>query len=169
VTVVVRLAEGEADLAVVRDLCWRYRDLLAERTRDIPELLDYYYAVPVYRTLLNALPQKHARPKGAILVADIGGWTAACGMTLEIAPAVTEIKRVYVDEAARGRGVARTLCEAAMAQARSDGFRVMKLDTMRRLPEAVRLYEGMGFVPCPPYHDPPEAIRDGILFFEHPL
>jgi hypothetical protein len=40
---------------------------------------------------------------------------------------------------------------------------------MRRLPEAVRLYETMGFTPCAPYHEPPPEIRDGILFFEHPL
>jgi GNAT superfamily N-acetyltransferase len=169
VSVTVRLAEGEADLAAVRGLCWKYRDVLAERTRDLPGLLEYYYAVPVYRALLDALPERHARPRGAIFVAEVGGRVVACGMTLELAPGVTEIKRVYVDVAARGRGIARTLCEAAMAQARADGFRVMKLDTMRRLPEAVRLYEGMGFTPCAPYHDPPREIRDDILFFEHPL
>ena len=168
-TLTVRLAEGRADLEAVRALCWKYRDVLAERTRDLPELLDYYYAVPVYRALLDALPQTHARPKGAIFVAETGGRIVACGMTQEIAPGVTEIKRVYVDEAARGRGLARRLCEAAMEQARADGFRLMKLDTMRRLPEAVRLYESLGFVPCLPYHEPPIGIRDGILFFEKPL
>jgi GNAT superfamily N-acetyltransferase len=169
VSVTVRLAEGDADLAAVRALCWQYRDALAERTRDMPELLDYYYAVPAYRALLDDLPARHARPKGAIFVAETGGRIVACGMTLELAPGVTEIKRVYVEEGARGRGVARTLCAAAMERARADGFRVMKLDTLRRLPEAVRLYEGMGFTPCPPYHDPPPAIRDGIMFFERAL
>jgi putative acetyltransferase len=169
VTVTVRLADGEADLAAVRALCWKYREVLAERTRDLPELLDYYYAVPVYQALMDDLAEKHARPKGAILVAGMDGRIVACGMTLEIAPGVTEIKRVYVEEAARGRGVARRLCEVAMDRARADWFRVMKLDTMRRLPEAVRLYEGMGFTPCPPYHEPPPDIRDGIVFLEHPL
>ena len=165
----IRLAEGEADLAAVRHLCWKYREVLAERTRDLPGLLDYYYAVPKYEALLDRLAEEHARPNGAVFVAETDGRIVACGMTHALQCGVSEIKRVYVNEAVRGGGVARRLCTAAMEQARADGFATMKLDTMRQLPEAVRLYESRGFRPCGPFHHPPAKLARHILFFEKPL
>ncbi len=168
-SVTVRLAESEADLGAVRDLCWKYRNVLLERTRDRPELLDYYYTTAVYGTLLATLEEEHARPAGAIFLAELDGEVVGCGMFRTIEPGVCEIKRVFVEDTARGRGVGHAIVEVAMEQARADGFHTMKLDTMRRLPEAVALYEGMGFSPCPPFHDPPPEIAGDILFYQHPL
>ncbi len=168
-TATVRLAESEADLSAVRDLCWKYRNVLLERTRDRPELLDYYYTTAVYGTLLATLEEEHARPAGAIFLAELDGHVVGCGMFRTLEPGVCEIKRVYVEDTARGRGVGQAICKVAMAQARADGFHTMKLDTISRLPEAVSLYEGMGFLPCAPFHSPPPEIADDILFYQHPL
>jgi len=167
--VTIRQANGEADLAAVRDLCRAYRALLADRTQDKPEILAHYYAEDAYEALLRALPEKHARPKGTIFVAELSGRVVGCGMTHEIAPGVCEIKRVFVEDAARGHGAAKTLCLAAMAQARADGFTTMMLDTMVRLPEAIALYETLGFRPGAPFYEVPEMLKGMILFFETPL
>ena len=60
----VRHATGQ-DLATVRQLCWAYRNLLAERVSDRPEVLDAYYSEAKYRQLMDALPELHARPSSA--------------------------------------------------------------------------------------------------------
>lgn len=166
---VIRQAAGVAELEAVRDLCRAYRQVLAERTAHLPKVLAHYYDAADYEALLASLPEKHARPDGAIFVALLGGTVVGCAMTHRIGPDTCEIKRVFTDDAARGRGVARALCTAAMAQSRADGYRRMVLDTMRVLPEAVALYTAMGFAPAAPFYPLPDFLRDHILFFEHPL
>lgn len=163
----IRLAG--ADLAEVRRLCRAYRALLAERTADRPEILDRYYRADDYEPLLARLPDLHARPDGAIFVAELNGKIAACGMTHRIGPGTCEIKRVFTDEAARGHGLARQLCLAAMEQSRADGYGEMKLDTMRTLPEAIALYRGLGFTPCAPFYDLPPEFEGYVEFYGRAL
>ena len=160
---------NEHDLATVRQLCWAYRDLLAERLSTRPEVLDAYYSEAKYRQLMDALPELHARPDGVILVAELEGAVVGCGMTHRIDATTCEIKRVFVDASARGAGAGKTLVQAAMAQSQADGYTRMVLDTIIWLPEAARLYEWMGFVPTAPYYDPDPEVLDLMLFMEHPL
>lgn len=72
-----------------------------------------------------------------------------------------EVKRMIVDPAFRGAGVARLLLEAAHAQARALGHRRVLLQTGDRQPDAVRVYERAGYtrVPIyPPYESVPFSI-----------
>ncbi len=165
----IRLGRGVDDLNAVRQLCWDYRDVLVERTTHFPKLLNHYYAVPVYQKLMDDLPGRHVPPDGEIFVADHESQIVACGMTHRIDEATCEIKRVFVAPAARGKGVAQQLCQAAMQWGQSVGYSRMVLDTMRGLPEAIALYEGLGFTPTAPYYDIPEELTDDIVFFEHAL
>ena len=56
-----------------------------------------------------------------------------------------ELKRMYVDPAHRGLGVAGALLEAAHDAARARGHRTVLLQTGDRQPGAVRLYERAGY------------------------
>ena len=59
--------------------------------------------------------------------------------------------RLFVSPRDRGRGVARSLVEAAIAFARENGYRRIVLDTHKaQLPAAYRLYQSLGFVECGP-------------------
>ena len=165
----IRPARGSDDLNAVRALCWDYRDLLFARTTDLPGLVDHYYATPIYKKLMDELPGRHSPPDGEIFVATLDGTVVACGMTHRIDASTCEIKRVYVAPDGRGQGIARTLCQQAMDWARRAEYGRIVLDTMVRLPEAIALYENMGFQPAAPYHDLPKDLRDLIVFFEHPL
>ena len=62
-----------------------------------------------------------------------------------------ELKRMYVDPAARGTGVAGALLGAADALARELGAPQIYLETGVRQPEAVRFYEREGFAEIPLY------------------
>ncbi|MDX8348756.1 GNAT family N-acetyltransferase [Cognatiyoonia sp. IB215446] len=167
--ITIRPARGDDDLAAVRQLCWAYRDVLVARTTDFPLLLDFFYAQPVYQQLMDDLPARHIAPDGEIFVAEMQDQIVACGMTHRIDATTCEIKRVFVAPAARGQGIAQQLCKAAMQDARERGYTRVVLDTMRNLPEAMALYEGMGFTEAVPYYDLPDTLLDDIVFYEHPL
>lgn len=62
-----------------------------------------------------------------------------------------ELKRMYVDPAARGSGAAKALLQAADALARDLGAAQIYLETGVRQPEAVRFYEREGFTEIPRY------------------
>lgn len=65
-----------------------------------------------------------------------------------------ELKKVFVDPAARGRGVARALVRAVEDAARGRGLTQVLLLTGIRQPEAVRLYRSEGYRPVLPFTDP---------------
>lgn len=74
---------------------------------------------------------------------------------------VGEIKRMYVRPEHRGRGVARRLIGSAEAVARHRGATALRLATGVRQPEAVSLYESLGYRPIPAYGkyvDEPTAL-----------
>ncbi len=96
-----------------------------------------------------------ARDGGSKPVGAVGSWT--------LAPGVCEMKRLYVDGAARGMGLGRDLSIRLMAETRALGFHTMKLDTLARLTPAKALYESLGFTPTTPYNHNPEP---DILYYE---
>ena len=68
-------------------------------------------------------------------------------------PDYGELKRMFVTPAARGRGVARALMDAIEAHAVESGMGVVRLETGIYQPEAIGLYERMGFVRRGPFGD----------------
>lgn len=162
---IIRQAAGADDLLAVQALCRDYRMLLAARTADRPEILKNYYDAAAYEALLAALPEKHARPDGAIFVAVLDGAVVGCGMTHRVGPETCEIKRVFTAPAARRHGAAQAIFAAAMAQARADGYRVMVLDTLVRLHEAIELYEKLGFTDWAPFYELPAGFEDLVRFY----
>lgn len=168
-TVVIDSA-GPKDMPDLEKLCWAYRDLLVERSAGLPPMVDTYYGVESYTALIADLPRIHARPRGDILVARLNGRTVGCAMYYPLAQnGVTEIKRVYVDDSARGTGAGRALMETAMNRARDDGYNRMVLDTIAPLTEAIALYTRLGFAPCAPFYEPDPAFVPHLRFFDHPL
>ncbi|GAA3979381.1 MULTISPECIES: GNAT family N-acetyltransferase [Streptomyces] len=59
-----------------------------------------------------------------------------------------EVKRMYVIDAMRGRGLARRMLAALEEDARAAGRRRMVLETGTEQPEAIALYTSSGYEPC---------------------
>lgn len=111
--------------------------------------LSLYPPESVYALDLNAL----MRPEVKFAVArDADGAIVACGAVV-LSPAYGEIKRMYVQPAMRGKGVARQLMEMLEQAARAAGCPLMVLETGPSQPEAIALYERHGFARCGPYGD----------------
>ena len=155
-----------SDMPAVHDLCWKYRALLVARNHSRPEIVENYYNSDTYTDLLQRLPSIHARPDGAIFIATLGGKTVGCAMSHRIDQTTCEIKRVYVDDAARGHGLGVSLFQTAMDQARRDGYARMVLDTMIPLTEAIALYRKIGFRRSEPFYDLDPDYADHIEFYE---
>ena len=113
---------------------------------------------------LATLVQPHVR----FFVARRDGAVVGCGaLVLGDGNGAAELKRMFVDPAARGLKVGRELLGAMEAHARSIGIRVLRLETGIRQPTAIALYETAGFVrrsAFPPYRPDPLSV-----FMEKPL
>ncbi len=64
-----------------------------------------------------------------------------------------EVKSMYVDQDARGNGVAALLLEQLMTSARAQNLPLLRLETGKGLDAALRLYKRLGFVDCPAFGD----------------
>jgi putative acetyltransferase len=108
---------------------------------------------------LRGLPGRYAPPAGALLLAREGEQVTGGVGLRPLGEGSCEMKRLYVRPAWRGRGHGRALAEAVVEQARRAGYAVMRLDSLRRLGEALALYRAMGFREVAPYcHNPLEDV-----------
>ncbi len=108
---------------------------------------------------LAALPGEYSPPSGRLLIAE----SAGCVALRPIDDRICEMKRLYVRPDHRGSGLGRHLVEAIISEARSIGYRAMRLDTMPKMDRAQGLYAALGFHEIPAYRYNPEP---GARFLE---
>lgn len=86
------------------------------------------------------------------LIARQDGDVVGCGaLRPGPEPGTGEVKRMYVVPAARGRRIAEQVLAALVDSARALGHRRLVLETGLAQPEAMRLYERLGWHPVPDY------------------
>ena len=78
-----------------------------------------------------------------------------------------EVKSMFVDEAARGKGVADAILRQIEDEARAHDLAVLRLETGNVLYAAHRLYARHGYVTCGPFGAYPEAPSS--IFMEKAL
>jgi ribosomal protein S18 acetylase RimI-like enzyme len=91
-------------------------------------------------------------PAGLILVARLAEAPVGCGAVKLHGKSPAELKRMWVDPAARGLGLGRRLLQELEQHARESGARVVRLETNRELTEAIRLYRSSGYREVPPFN-----------------
>jgi GNAT superfamily N-acetyltransferase len=109
---------------------------------------------------LERLPTMYGPPAGSLLLArDEAGAVLGCVGLRQLAsdPQACEMKRLYVRDAARGRGLGRALATACIDAARELGYRRLVLDTLGQMSEARALYATLGFSDIGAYYANPNA------------
>ena len=111
---------------------------------------------------LAGLPGAFGPPRGRMWLAhdDAGGAAGCVALRPMYDEGVCELKRLYVKPAHRGTGIGRALTVQAIDEARTMGYRLVRLDTGTFLDASRRLYASLGFVETGPYYDvPPDVLR----------
>lgn len=86
-----------------------------------------------------------------VVVAYENDRAVGCGALREYEPGVAEIKRMYVREENRGRGIAGKILLELESWAKERGFTECILETGVKQPEAIGLYKKCGYEIIPSY------------------
>lgn len=98
-------------------------------------------------------------PNGAFVVIRSDDEVIGCGGVQTIAPGVGEIKRMWIQPAWRGLGLAPRLLAYLESLIASAGHHTIRLDTNAVLADAIRMYERAGYRAIDRYNDNPYAHR----------
>jgi GNAT superfamily N-acetyltransferase len=97
-------------------------------------------------------------PGGAFLVGYLDDRPICCGGIKRLDDQRCEIKKMYVDPALRGRGVARALLRRLETLAQELGYTVARLDTGPKQVCARGLYESEGYAEIEDFNGNPVAV-----------
>jgi len=109
---------------------------------------------------LAGLPGRYAPPSGRLLLAyadnALDGEPVGVIAMRAIQDGICEMKRLYVRPSARGSQLGRKLIDRLIAEARSEGYSKMRLDTLTGMMDrAIALYREIGFYDIAPYYESP--------------
>lgn len=177
-------------IAHVSDLCRMVRfveadtpeqlSLAAELLRDFPphqrrryaahrHIVDRYFDDATYARELADLTAHYGPPGGCVLLAMEGEEAVGAVCLRRLDEEACEMKRLFVPEQHRGKGIAKGLVNALFDRAFARGYRLMRLDTGSFMTEALALYTGFGFVRISPYYPVDETLASEFVFMEKML
>jgi len=111
---------------------------------------------------LAELPGDYAAPSGRLLFAYHNGALAGCIALRKIGEGICEMKRLFVRDQFRGKGLGRSLIDAIISEAKLIGYQRMRLDTLPpKMNDAIALYRSYGFKEISAYYDNP--VPDAIF------
>jgi putative acetyltransferase len=94
---------------------------------------------------LRELPASYAEHGGAFWIAlRDDTLVGTCGV-FPVAPAIYELRKMYLRPGARGTGLGTQLLDTAVTWTRAQGGRELVLDTIEEMTSAIAFYEAHGF------------------------
>jgi putative acetyltransferase len=126
-----------------------------------PEILAFLEAGEAYAAALYPAESNHFLPLDALraenvrfVVARNSADGSALGTgAIALYEGWAELKRMWVDPAARGRGLSKAILADLEARAKAAGVFALRLETGIENFEALKLYERSGFARCAPFAD----------------
>ncbi len=119
---------------------------------DQPDVRDLLAASDAYAAALYPAESNHMfdidslrGPEVSFFVVRLDGKALGCASLVKKSTDYVEIKRMYVDEAARGSGLGKRLMEVLNDEAHRLGVNYLRLETGIHQPEAIALYHRDGF------------------------
>ena len=95
--------------------------------------------------------EKYEPPEGILyLVRHNGEWVGTGGLK-RVADDVCELKRMYLKESSRQKGIGTRLLSRLMEDAKRQGYRTINLESARYMTAAYEMYRKFGFEEIPIY------------------
>ncbi|UGU17344.1 GNAT family N-acetyltransferase [Sinomicrobium kalidii] len=98
-----------------------------------------------------------------VVMAYTGNKPLACGAIKAYAPGIAEIKRMYTAPESRGKGIASLVLRELERRAAALSYTKCILETGKKQPEAIRLYEKNGYRIIPNY-GPYKGVENSLCF-----
>ena len=98
-----------------------------------------------------------------VVVAYENGKPVGCGAIKEYAPNIMEVKRMYTPPECRGKGVASRILAELETWAAEMSYEKCILETGKKQPEAIRLYQKNGYTLIPNYGQYAE-VENSVCF-----
>ncbi len=102
-----------------------------------------------------------------VVVAYHGSKAVACGAIKELEPGVIEVKRMYTLPEFRGKGIGSIILAELEKWAVEMNFSTCRLETGKRMPEAIAMYNKNGYFSIPNYGQ--YAGKENSVCFEKRL
>jgi putative acetyltransferase len=96
-------------------------------------------------------PHVDAAPPGVFVIARVDGKAVGCGAIRPLEGPIGEVKRVFVLPECRRMGIARRIMALLEDKGLQNGFTTLRLETGTRQPEAIALYESLGYRRIPAF------------------
>jgi putative acetyltransferase len=131
------------------------------------ELSDIYPPEQQHGLSISDLFQPHIH----FFLARVNGTAVGCA-GVALYDSFAEVKRMYVQNTARGQGVADALLASLETDAQAAGLKMLRLETGKELAAAIRFYARCGFQPCNAFEPYASMSRQAIassVFFEKQL
>ncbi|UGU15165.1 GNAT family N-acetyltransferase [Sinomicrobium kalidii] len=101
---------------------------------------------------IKTIKSQYSRPGGILFIAfDAEENPLGCFGIRKLDTGICELKRMYLKEEARGRGLGKRFLVKAIRTAEELGYKKMRLDTLPDMRAAIGLYKKMGFYEIRPY------------------
>lgn len=150
---VLSQAESPSQIAQARELFLEYQ-----------KALGISLCFQGFEQEVAGLPGGYAPPSGRLRLGVYQGALAGCVALHALEPTIGEMKRLYLRPAFRGKGLGQAMVDAIVMEARTIGYRRLRLDTIEPLMKsAVAMYRRMGFREIPQYCANPV---EGALYME---
>jgi carbonic anhydrase len=139
-------------------------DQARELFKEYAAWLDVDLCFQSFEKELAELPGDYAEPNGRLFLLFDGVQLAGCVALRKIGEGICEMKRLFLRQEFRGKGLGRCLVDSAIRAAKEIGYERMRLDTLPlQMGDAIGLYRSMGFKEIEPYYDNPVV---GAKFME---
>jgi len=101
----------------------------------------------------------------SVVLAFDGKTAAGCAALGFVNEETSELKRVFIDEAYRGKGLGKLLSKEIENLAKFKGFKSIMLDTWKPNKSAISVYEKLGYSRIEP-QEPDAPLAEKIVFMK---
>ncbi|MCX6287547.1 MAG: GNAT family N-acetyltransferase [Bacteroidetes bacterium] len=149
----IRVPEDD-DLSIARALFTEYA-----------QSLNFDLCFQDFENELKELDVMYQKPGGGLILIkemNTGGFVGCVGIR-KSEHQIAELKRMYIKEAHRKKGLGAKLLDCAVILAKDLNYEKIRLDTIDSMKSAIKLYRDKGFREIKPYRFNP---NENALFFE---